>query len=192
MTRLSRVVWNEGMHLAQHHFQTQNRYYEESIRFAVSELLSEPVGLAAAGFDHDGLLNGVVSLTHARGIMPDGTPFQIPEADEPPAPLDLNPIFQPTEHRQTVFLALPPLRPGAANCATDSSEGLRYIAETQNLLDETTGLDERPVLGESGGAGNVQRQRRGRTGQHDRDAARLRNEFEGDTDDGPHVAVRDQ
>jgi type VI secretion system protein ImpJ len=133
------------MHLAQHHFQTQSRYYEESIRFAVTELLSEPVGLASAGFDHDGLLNGVVSLTHARGIMPDGTPFQIPEADEPPAPLDLNPIFQPTEHQQTVFLALPPLRPGAANCATDSSEGLRYIAETQNLLDETTGLDERPV-----------------------------------------------
>jgi type VI secretion system protein ImpJ len=133
------------MHLAQHHFQTQSRYYEESIRFAVAELLSEPVGLAAAGFDHDGLLNGVVSLTHARGIMPDGTPFQIPEADAPPAPLDLNPIFQPTEHQQTVFLGLPPLRPGGANCATDSSEGLRYIAETQNLLDETTGLDERPV-----------------------------------------------
>jgi type VI secretion system protein ImpJ len=133
------------MHLAQHHFQTQSRYHEESIRFAVNELYFEPVGLAAAGFDHDGLMNGVVSLTHARGIMPDGTPFQIPETDAPPEPLDLHPIFQPTEHQQTVCLALPPLRPGAANCSTDASEGLRYIAETQNLLDETTGLDERPV-----------------------------------------------
>lgn len=145
MTRLSRVVWNEGMHLAQHHFQTQSRYYEESIRFAVNQLYFEPVGLAAAGFDQDGLLNGVVSLTHARGIMPDGTPFQIPETDAPPDPLDLNPIFQPTEHQQTVFLTLPFLRPGAANCSTDGSEGLRYIAETRNLLDETTGVDERPV-----------------------------------------------
>ncbi len=145
MTRLSKVVWNEGMHLAQHHFQAQSRYHEESIRFAVNQLYFEPVGLAAAGFDHDGLLSGVVNLTHARGIMPDGTPFQIPETDAPPDPLDLHPIFEPTEHQQTICLALPPLRLGAANCSPDGSEGLRYVSETQNLLDETTGLDERPV-----------------------------------------------
>lgn len=145
MTRLARVVWNEGMHLAQHHFQTQNRYFEDSIRFALTQLYFEPTGLAAVGFDQDGLLNGVVSLTHARGIMPDGTPFQIPETDDPPGPLDARPIFQPTEHEQTLFLALPPLRPGAANCSPEEGSDLRYVAETRNLPDETTGLDERPV-----------------------------------------------
>jgi type VI secretion system protein ImpJ len=31
MKPLSRVVWHEGMHLAQHHFQAQNRYFEDSI-----------------------------------------------------------------------------------------------------------------------------------------------------------------
>ena len=145
MTHLARVVWNEGMHLAQHHFQTQSRYYEESIRFALEQLYFEPAGLASAGLDQDALQNGVVVLTHARGIMPDGTPFQIPETDRPPAPLDVRPIFQPTDTQQRVFLALPPHRHGAANCSAEDSAGLRYVAETRNLLDETTGLDERPV-----------------------------------------------
>jgi type VI secretion system protein ImpJ len=62
-----------------------------------------------------------------------------------PAPLDVRPAFQPTEHEQRVFLALPPLRPGAPNCSTDRGSELRYVEETRNLLDETTGLDERPV-----------------------------------------------
>ncbi|MFC1661558.1 type VI secretion system baseplate subunit TssK [Gemmatimonadota bacterium] len=145
MTRLARVVWNEGMHLAQHHFQTQSRYCEESIRFALNQLHFEPHGLAAAGFDEDALLNGVVSVTHARGIMPDGTPFHIPDADAPPLPLDIRPIFQPTEHQQTVFLTLPRLRPGSANCSLEGLAEHRYIAVKDTFPDETTGMDERSV-----------------------------------------------
>ena len=121
MTRHAKVVWNEGMHLAQHHFQSQSRYFEESIRFALSELYFKPYGMAAAALDPDALLNGMVSITHARGVMPDGTPFQFPENDEPPVPIDVRPLFSPTDHEQTVFLALPPHRPGSANC---SEEGL--------------------------------------------------------------------
>ena len=133
------------MHLAQHHFQTQSRYHEEAIRFTLEQVCFEPSGLAAAGFDHDALRNGIVSLTHARGIMPDGTAFQIPETEAAPAPLDIRPGFQPTDLEKRVFLALPPLRPGAANCSLDGSPDCRYVAQTRNLPDETTGLDERPV-----------------------------------------------
>jgi type VI secretion system protein ImpJ len=146
MTQHAKVVWNEGMHLAQHHFQSQSRYFEESIRFALSELFYEPYGLAAAVLDPDALLNGTVAVIHARGVMPDGTPFQFPEVDDPPPPLDITSIFSPTDHQQTVLLSLPPLRPGAANCAEEGDPDRRYVPVTLNVPDETTGLDEKPVV----------------------------------------------
>ncbi len=143
MTRHLKVVWNEGMHLAQHHFQSQSRYFEETIRFALSELYYKPYGLAASGLDSDAISNGTVSVTHARGVMPDGT---IPENDEAPETFDINPVFLPTDSEQTLVLVLPPVRPGSANCSESPSADLRYVAVTQSLPDETTGLDEKPVV----------------------------------------------
>ncbi len=146
MTRHAKVVWNEGMHLAQHHFQSQSRYFEESIRFALAELYYKPYGLAASAFDADALLSGTVSVIHARGIMPDGTPFQFPDQDEPPASFDLSSVILPTDHEQTILLALPPLRPTAANCSEEGLPERRYVAVTRQMPDETTGLDEKPVV----------------------------------------------
>ena len=45
MNALGRVVWQEGMHLSQHHFQAQNRYVEELVRFFASSLHTEGFGL---------------------------------------------------------------------------------------------------------------------------------------------------
>jgi type VI secretion system protein ImpJ len=139
-------VWSEGMHLAQHHFQTQDRFFEESIRFQLSQLYPEPYGLSGSAFDAESLLNGVVSMTHGRGILPDGTPFSFPDGDDAPPTVDIRPIFSPTEHEQTVLLALPPLRPGAANCSEEEDPSYRYLAVARTLPDETTGLDEKAVI----------------------------------------------
>src|ERR1039458_7495540 len=38
MKFLSRVVWSEGMHLGPHHFQTQSRYFEDTLWFLSSDL----------------------------------------------------------------------------------------------------------------------------------------------------------
>jgi len=145
MTRHAKVVWNEGMHLAQHHFQSQSRYFEESIRFALGELYFKPFGLAASALDSDALLNGTVAVTHARGIMPDGTPFQFPEEDEPPEPLEIGSVFLPTDHEQTVLLVLPAFKEGGVNCSTEPMPEHRYVAVTLARPDETTGLGEKPV-----------------------------------------------
>src|SRR5688500_17716350 len=68
MRVLSPVVWSEGMHLAQHHFQAQGRYFEELTEYALSSLFFQPYGLVRCELDGEALLNGTVSLTHARGI----------------------------------------------------------------------------------------------------------------------------
>ena len=72
MKQLSRVVWSEGMYLGPHHFQVQGRYFEDSIRFATSSLWFEPWGLAGCELDSEALINGTLSVLHARGIFPDG------------------------------------------------------------------------------------------------------------------------
>jgi len=69
MKLLSRVVWSEGMYLGPHHFQVQSRYFEDSIRFAISSLWFASYGLSGVELDADALHNGTVSLLHARGVF---------------------------------------------------------------------------------------------------------------------------
>jgi type VI secretion system protein ImpJ len=149
MKPFTRVVWQEGMHLAQHHFQLQSRYFEESVGFALGQLFFRPYGLAGCELDAEALRNGTVSVIHARGVLPDGLTFHIPEADPPPRPRAIRELFSPTQDRHVVLLAIPPYRAGRANCALEAkvADGnLRYVAEPHVVADETTGQDEKPVL----------------------------------------------
>lgn len=146
MKSLSRVVWSEGMHLAQHHFQLQNRYFEDLTGFALSSLFFEPYGLAGCELDAEALLNGTVAVTYARGIMPDGLPFHFP-VDSPPEPLEIRELFSPTHDSHLVLLTIQPERVGRPNCALEpgANGDLRFTASPESVLDETTGQDERAV-----------------------------------------------
>lgn len=145
MKLLSRVVWSEGMYLGPHHFQVQGRYFEDSIRFAISSLWFAAYGLSGMELDGDALHNGTVSLLHARGIFPDGLAFNMPESDPAPDPRPVADVFPPTRDGVTVMLAIPPRAPNGLNCALEEGPNARYVAETRTLHDENTGVDERPV-----------------------------------------------
>lgn len=147
MKHLSRVVWNEGMYLAQHHFQLQSRYFEDSLRFALAHLFFKSYGVAGCELDRDALLNGTVALVHARGVLPDGLPFHMPDSDPLPAPLEIRSLFSPTQESHHVHLVIPTYRPGSANCAPSQAQAdsARYVAETVLVRDDITGSDERPV-----------------------------------------------
>ncbi len=147
MKHLSRVVWSEGMYLGPHHFQVQNRYFEDSIQFAASALCFAPYGFAGFGLDAEALRNGTLSLLHARGILPDGLAFQMPDCDALPAARNITDLFPPARDRVTVLLAIPEHRPNGANCALSGEKGdwARYMAESQTIPDETTGRDEKSV-----------------------------------------------
>src|SRR5690606_12737083 len=147
MAFLSRVVWSEGMHLAQHHFQAQGRYFEDLTTFALSGLYFKPYGLLACELDAEALVNGTVAVTHARGVMPDGLPFQFPE-DPPPAPLAIADLFSPTQDSHRVLLAISPHRPDRANCALEPGAAggtARFLTRTAPVPDEVTGADVKPV-----------------------------------------------
>ncbi len=148
MSTLSKVVWQEGMHLAQHHFQQQSRYVEDATAFAIAHLFARPYGLSGYELDHAALLNGTVSVAYARGVMPDGMPFHVPDADPPPPVRNIGDLFSPTQEAHVVLLTIPAYRPGEANCALDgdvNTTGVRYTARSRELLDETTGRDSKSV-----------------------------------------------
>src|SRR5262245_49567132 len=115
MTSLSPVLWHEGMHLAQHHFQLQSRYFEDSIHFAVTHLFYQAYGLSGIELDSEALRNGTVSVVHARGVMPDGLTFHCPDGDPAPQPLEIRERFSPTADSHIVYLSIPPHRSGHAN-----------------------------------------------------------------------------
>ena len=148
MKQLSKVVWSEGMHLGPHHFQVQNRYFEEITHFGISKLWFEPYGIVGLELDAEALRNGTVSVVHARGIFPDGLTFNMPESDPLPAPRGIADSFPPTRESLTVLMAIPPVRLGAPNIALPEQEqngSTRFIAESTMLPDENTGADEKSV-----------------------------------------------
>lgn len=140
------MVWSEGMYLGPHHFQAQSRYFEDSIQFATATLWYASFGLVGVELDAEALHNGTVSLVHARGILPDGLPFNMPESDALPEARAVADLFPPTRDGITVMLAIPPRKPNGYNCSLDDHESeARYVAEARVLYDENSGADERPV-----------------------------------------------
>ena len=148
MKNLSKVVWSEGMYLSPHHFQTQARFFEDSIHFVGASLWYSPFGFSGSKLDSEALRNGTVSVVHARGVLPDGLPFQAPECDPAPEPRGVADIFPPTREFLTVLLAIPPARQSGANCTLAEPNGqpaTRFSSESKSLHDDNTGRDEKPV-----------------------------------------------
>ncbi|MEP7354104.1 MAG: type VI secretion system baseplate subunit TssK [Acidobacteriota bacterium] len=155
MKHLSRVVWTEGMYLGPHHFQAQNRYFEDAVQFASANLSYQPYGFLGLELDIDALRNGTLALIHARGIFPDGLAFHIPEYDALPPPRPIADAFSPMSDRLDVYLSVTPYREEGANCTLPSgdqprldhsAETTRYQANPTQLTDENTGRDEKPIL----------------------------------------------
>ncbi|MGA2328095.1 MAG: type VI secretion system baseplate subunit TssK [Bryobacteraceae bacterium] len=148
MKHLSRLVWSEGMYLGPHHFQAQSRYFEDSVHFAIASLYFAPYGLGGFELDREALLNGTLSLVHARGVFPDGLVFQMPDADPLPPAREISELFSPVRESVTAYLAISPRIPDGLNCALGDdgeSSTARYIAESVVLHDDNTGRDEKPV-----------------------------------------------
>ena len=146
MKNLSRVVWSEGMHLSVHHFQAQNKYFEDSIHFAASALWFATYGLVECRLDEEAIQNGKVRVTHARGVLPDGLTFSLSESDPLVADLDIRPLMSEIDHSAIVCLGAPRYRPEGPNCALDEpTEDVRYTAQELSVHDENTGRDEKEL-----------------------------------------------
>ncbi len=146
MRSLTKPVWSEGMYLGPHHFQAQNRYFEDTLNFITVSLWRDACGFAGLQFDNDALRNGTLVLTHARGLFTDGLAFDLPGADVPPEPLAFAALFPPVADNLTLHLGIPAhIRDGQNTGFDASSDHARYISSKKLLPDQNTGLDEKPI-----------------------------------------------
>lgn len=136
MSLESKVVWSEGMFLNPQHFQQQERFFERYIDGKCSAFGGYSWGFHEFEIDSQLLKLGKISISSASGVFPDGTPFNFPDADDPPA------VFEVPEntHNAIVYLAIPVKRPGAVDIVSDNdnAQGLaRYYSAEQDIRDVT-------------------------------------------------------
>ncbi|MBL0938790.1 MAG: type VI secretion system baseplate subunit TssK [Gemmatimonadaceae bacterium] len=141
-----RVVWEDGMHLTPQHFQAQRRYHEDQVSRALAAVHPFAYGLASLVIDHDALHNGTFAVLSARGALPDGTVFHLPDADAVPAPVEVASRFSPTRDSHVVYLTLAPWRADSANLVDPVFGGdARFRVDEDVVVDESTGEDPVPV-----------------------------------------------
>src|SRR5580698_6591953 len=115
MSKPQKVVWTKGMFLMPQHFQAQDEYFEQALHFRSSASNFANWGLNGLGIDEASLVNGLFTLRHCEGVLPDGLVFEMPAGDELPPGRQVEEFFPPTQERLDVYLAIPQLRPAAKN-----------------------------------------------------------------------------
>jgi len=139
----SKVVWSEGMFLRPQHFQQFERYVEHLVRGRADGLVPHGWGVSELQIARGQLATGQIAVQSAAGMLPDGTPFRIP--DDMPAPVPLT-VPEGTR-RATVYLCLPLRRAGAAEVNLDGSRMItRYRPEDCETVDSNTGSEEVAAL----------------------------------------------
>ena len=82
MSWYSKVLWSEGLFLKPQHLQQNDRYHERQLEARVQRITPYPWGFSALEIDRDLAQQCRFGLRRATGVMPDGTPFDLP-ADGP-------------------------------------------------------------------------------------------------------------
>ena len=135
MSMDNKVVWSEGMFLNPQHFQQQERYIENYVSGKCSAFGAYGWGVHEFTLDHELLKLGKLSIVNAKGVFPDGTPFNFPDIDDPPPVLEV----PANSHDMVVYLAVPVKRPGAVDVLSDDdTQGMaRYFSTKTQIRDVT-------------------------------------------------------
>ncbi|MBK1705550.1 type VI secretion system baseplate subunit TssK [Halochromatium glycolicum] len=142
MSWYSRVVWSEGMFLRPQHFQQQQRYTERFVEGRSSALVPFGWGLERFRIDIDQLSDGKVAIASAKGILPDGTPFDIPAHDPPPPALEI----PESATNQLLYLSLPVRKENVTELAHEGTlTPTRQLAQELELRD-ITAADSQPAV----------------------------------------------
>ncbi|HEU5458333.1 MAG TPA: type VI secretion system baseplate subunit TssK [Terracidiphilus sp.] len=146
MPQLQPVVWSKGVLLSPQHLQAQDRFFEDSLRFLSGALSFQNWGFESLQIDAAGLAQGMLSVSEASAIFPDGLMLDMPACDAPPASRSLEECFPQTSKTCAFYLAVPKDRPGGLNVALQrGGVATRFYSELQMLRDENSTGVEKPV-----------------------------------------------
>jgi len=133
MSSKNKVVWSEGMFLCPQHFQQQERYLESYIFRCVSSFTSFYWGFSTLELDLEALNLGTILVRRAKGMLPDGTPFDLNMDTTQLLALD----FPAEAKNGLVCLVVPPLTESGESVIyeEDVSSASRFLAVPFNAED---------------------------------------------------------
>jgi type VI secretion system protein ImpJ len=137
MSWYSKVVWSEGLFLRPHHFQQNDRYLENLLENRVRHVTPYPWGFSVLEIDRDLAQQSRIGLRRAVGVMPDGTPFALPDNSPLPAAIEV----PESAAGQIVWLSLPLASPNTREVEdAPTGSASRYVPSTEMLIDSTASL----------------------------------------------------
>ena len=141
----NRIIWSEGTFLQPQHFQQHDRHFEAQVELRTRSLRPYSWGFLELAIDESLLELGKLAVRSARGVLPDGTPFDCPARDPLPPPLDV----PATLRDALVVLALPVRRPGVdeADLGGAGADSLaRYVAGELEVKDSNAAFDRTALI----------------------------------------------
>ncbi len=138
-----KVIWSEGMLLQPQHLQQHDRYLQTHLESRVGRLRPYAWGFSSLKIDEQQLALGRLAILSCSGVLPDGTPFSLPQDDDLPLPFDI-----PEDARNAlVVLALPLRRPGVPE-TSDSPAPDNYArhAAVDHEAWDSNGLDNSALM----------------------------------------------
>ncbi len=146
----NRVVWSEGMFLRPQHFQQHDRYLETLIDGRIRPLLAGGWGFSELQIDEALLAQGKFAILSAKGVLPDGTPFNIPGDDNAPIPLSV----EDSARDSIIHLALPLRRAGTRDTVDEGEAlgGARYQSQVREVRDDNAAFESRAPVSIGGQA----------------------------------------
>lgn len=142
------VVWSEGLLLTPQHLQQNDRAFRHLVAQRFRMALGFDWGLTRLAIDAEAIRNGRVTLTAAAGVLPDGTPFALPDDDPLPPQRAIEGHFETHAESLPVFLGVPAASASRAqlgDAPAPGAPGPRFAADTAELPDDTSAQSARPV-----------------------------------------------
>lgn len=127
------VVWSEGLFIKPQHFQQQRRSLEGLVDTRLRGVGGHLHGFLNLVLNVEYLSFGRIALSRASGVMPDGTPFHLPDDDLEPPALEID---DASVANQVVYLGVPLATDGVAEVSWETSTlTSRYRAAQRGVRD---------------------------------------------------------
>src|SRR3954454_4638477 len=137
MSWYTKVAWTEGLFLRPHHFQQNDRYHEHLLEQRVRFATPYPWGFVTLEIDRDLAQQSKFALRRACGILPDGTPFEVPADGPLPAPI----AVPDGASSQIVWLSMPMASANMREADDREAESAaRYVIGAEPFIDSTSSL----------------------------------------------------
>jgi len=134
------VRWYEGMLLAPQHLQQGDIYWQEQLRYRMSQAVADSWGLISLTIDTKKLQERILRVTQLECLLPDGTPVVFPGSYSGDLQIDLTKDLAHGSKPVRISLVLPAV--SAASTRRDDSLRRYDLVQGAYAIDENTGVGQ--------------------------------------------------